>query len=79
MNMRIKYLRGRQCPKCRCRMILMLLKYSSKMSTINGVCRRCEYSMKWLMFQGNEPMTANLNLGNLTVAPPDLQNDQAAN
>jgi hypothetical protein len=34
-------------------MTLMFLRYGSTMSAINGVCHSCDYSMKWLIIQGN--------------------------
>jgi len=34
-------------------MILMLLRYGSTMSAISGVCRSCDYSLKWLVIRGN--------------------------
>lgn len=48
----------------------MLLRYSSKMSAINGICRSCDYSMKWLVLQGSPSTSKSLSVGNPTVASP---------
>ena len=59
-------------------MTLMLLRYDSTMSAISGVCHGCDYSMKWLILQGNISTTVNSNIANPTIAPADFRNDQAA-
>jgi hypothetical protein len=74
--MRVKYLKHRQCPKCRARVVIMLLRYSSTMSAINGICRKCDHAMKWLLL-GRNASTTNLKLARVTIALK-CENDQAA-
>lgn len=74
----IKYLNNRECPKCHSRVIVMLLRISSQISTVNGICGSCDHSMKWLIIRGNATAT-NLNLRNQTIATPDYKNGQAIN
>jgi hypothetical protein len=54
----------------------MLLRYSSTMSAINGICRKCDHAMKWLLLRRNAS-TTNLKLARVTVAL-ECENDQAA-
>jgi hypothetical protein len=49
----LKYLNSRECPKCRFNLILMLLRFNPRISTIHGVCGHCHHSMKWQLIQGN--------------------------
>jgi hypothetical protein len=56
----IKYLNSRICPSCRSSVTTMLLRYSSKLSAISGVCSGCDYSMKWLILGGNLSMPGNM-------------------
>ena len=49
----IKYLNSRDCPNCHSTVTIMRLRYSSQLSTINGVCGNCDYSIKWLILDGN--------------------------
>ena len=76
--MRLKYLKNRQCPKCRARMVTMFLKYSPTMSAINAICRKCDHSLKWLILRGNASTATNFKLGSIAVGALELENDQAA-
>ena len=76
--MRLKYLRKRQCPKCRATVVTMLLKYSPTMSAINAICRICDHSLKWLILRGNASAATNFKLGSMAVGALELENDQAA-
>lgn len=58
----IKYLNNRECPHCAATVRIMLLKFNPKISTINGICRRCDYSIKWQIIEGNLSAARNLNL-----------------
>jgi hypothetical protein len=60
----IKYLNSRECPDCGSTVRIMLLKYNPKISTINGICRACDYSIKWQIIEGNVSTAGNLNLRN---------------
>jgi hypothetical protein len=76
--MRLKYLKNRQCPKCRARMVTMFLNYSPTMSAINAICRKCDHSLKWLILRGNASVATNSKLGSMAVGALELENDQAA-
>jgi len=77
--MMIKYLNNRECPKCRSSVIVMLLRFSSQISTVNGICGSCDHSMKWLIIRGNATAAKKVNLRNETIAPPNFENGQATN
>jgi hypothetical protein len=77
-KMRVKYLKSRQCPKCHAKVVTMLLRYSSTMSAINGICRKCDHSMKWLMLRGNASAATNFRRSSVAVGASELKNDQAA-
>ena len=70
----IKYLNSRDCPHCRSAVTIMHLRYSSQLSTINGVCGQCNYSIKWLIIEGNAPRRATIN-PNPRLAAQALEND----
>jgi hypothetical protein len=57
----------------------MLLRISSQISTVNGICGSCDHSMKWLIIRGNATAATNLDLRNETIAPPDYKDGQATN
>jgi hypothetical protein len=78
--MSIKYLNDRECPECRSRLIVMLLRFSSKISTINGICGKCDYAMKWLIIRGKTAGAANVERDNKnkTIAPPYFETGVAA-
>lgn len=61
-NAMIKYLNNRECPHCGSIVRIMLLKFNPKISTINGICRRCDYSIKWQIIEGNISLARNLSL-----------------
>ena len=69
--MMIKYLNNRECPKCRSSVIVMLLKITSQISTINGICDNCDHSIKWLVIRGNAPAVNNDSRSE-TAAPDNL-------
>jgi hypothetical protein len=54
----------------------MHLRYGSQLSTINGVCGNCDYSIKWLILQGNVSKRVKLNLNNPTIAERVLDNER---
>ena len=69
----MKYLSSRSCPKCRSSVIVMLLRFSSQISTINGICGHCDYSMKWLIIRSKADTAKATNLGNQIIAPPNVE------
>ena len=73
----IRYLNSRECPNCNSTVTIMLLRYGSKLGAINGVCGGCDYSIKWLIIQGNVSTATNLNLPNPISAPRALKNGQS--
>lgn len=75
----IKYLNNRKCPKCRSSVIVMLLRLSSQISTLNGICGSCDHSIKWFIIRGNATADQNINIRNETTAAPNFENGQAAN
>jgi hypothetical protein len=75
----IKYLNNRECPKCRSSVTVMLVRFSSQVSTINGICGSCDHSLKWLIIRGNATTAKQANLRNKTIAPPHFENGHAAN
>jgi len=76
--MMIKYLKNRECPKCRSSVIVMLVRFSSQMSTINGICGSCDHSIKWLIIRGTATTAKQVNLHNKIIEPPHFENGQAA-
>ena len=57
----------------------MLLRYSSRLSAINGVCSRCNYSMKWLILQGNTSKRASMKLANPNMSRRSLKSGSVKN
>jgi hypothetical protein len=76
--MRLKYLKKRQCPKCRATVVTMFLRYSSTMSAINAICRKCDHSLKWLILRGNASAATNFKLASIAVGAQEVENNQAA-
>lgn len=76
--MKVKYLKHRQCPKCRAKVVVMLLRYSSMLSAMSGICRKCDHSMKWLVLQGKASAAANFKLRSVAVGTLQVEKDQAA-
>jgi hypothetical protein len=50
----IKYLKSRQCPRCRSIVTLMMLRFVPGLTTINGVCGGCQYSIRWQSLSGRK-------------------------
>ena len=71
----IKYLNSRECPRCSSTIRIMLLKFNPKISTINGICRRCDYSIKWQIIEGSVSTARDWSLRKLRK--PALQNSQS--
>ena len=69
----IKYLSTRNCPSCRSTVTTMMVRYSSRLSAVNAVCSRCDYSMKWLVLPGNLSNPARVNLANPSIATRNLK------
>jgi hypothetical protein len=77
-KMRVTYLKSRQCPHCGAKVVVMLLRYSATMSSISGICRRCDHGMKWLMLEGKAAVAARERARRIVLGPVELGNDQAA-
>jgi len=71
----IKYLNSRECPRCSSTVRIMLLKFNPKISTINGICRRCDYSIKWQIIEGSVSTARDWSLRKLRK--PALQSSQS--
>ena len=69
----IKYLNSRECPRCSSTVRIMLLKFNPKISTINGICRQCDYSIKWQIIEGSVSTARNWSLRKLRK--PALQSN----
>ena len=75
----IKYLNSRNCPSCRSTVTTMMVRYNSRLTAVNGVCSRCDYSMKWLVLGGNLSKPASLNLTNRSIAKRSVNSGPTKN
>jgi hypothetical protein len=67
--MKVTYLKHRQCPKCRARIVMMLLRYTATMSSISGICRKCDHSLKWLLLSGKAAAAATSHAARAFAGP----------
>lgn len=75
-KMTVTYLKARHCPKCRAKVVMMLLRYTATMSSISGICRRCDHSLKWLLLRGKAAAAATSDAAR-GVAGPILEKNHA--
>ena len=57
----------------------MLLRFSSQISTVNGICGRCDHSIKWFIIRNISTANKDVSLRNETMAQPNFKNGRAIN
>jgi hypothetical protein len=67
--MKVTYLKRRHCPKCRAKVVVMLLRYTATLSSISGICRKCDHSLKWLLLSGKAAASATSPAARAVAAP----------